>query len=529
MISNREKNWIVGSIFVFAAVMGIAYVVRGRLSGDEGWYLHASKLVMDGKAPYSDFFFTQAPLLPYIFGPVLRLIGESYYAGRTLCLALLLAGMGMMWKVSRDISGPAGEIVATALVGLNLFVIMQACSVMTPALALFFITASVFSLRSSCSPPMRAILSVLFMSMGAMVRLSLLPAVPLLVIYLYLAEGKRTSIVVVAIVTAVIALGAMLLPFVYLGGDRFFFGALGFHTSSRLASPALFIRYKLGFIGGCIREYLPVVFLGAVMITSLVLRFRRRSGGEFITYLKRNHFPVYLGATAVLVTLSHLTITMPWPTYEVMLLPLMALVIGAWTWSRLSSLNLGRKATLLAVISIIILACLAMPLEEYAVDAGGPFSPVEKMFEVCRFIEQNARRPITILTLDAGIAYQGGFDLLPGLEMSEFSYFPTWSRERCGAYNVVNVDILREAIGDGVPGIIALRNRDIYMIGGKNPAGFMDLIRSRYRWINTATQYGQFYEPLHIFKRKKEVTCPGGKASPGPETFPGIPDHLLPW
>ena len=58
--------------FAFA-VLAFAAVWLGGLNQDEGWYLYAARLVGEGKLPYRDFFFTQGPVLPFIYSvlPVL--------------------------------------------------------------------------------------------------------------------------------------------------------------------------------------------------------------------------------------------------------------------------------------------------------------------------------------------------------------------------------------------------------------------------------------------------------------------------
>ena len=72
------------------------YVSQHRLiDGDEGFYLLASRLVMQHKAPYLDFFYTQAPLLPYVFGWWFKLTGFSWYSARIFC-ALMSTAVGAM-------------------------------------------------------------------------------------------------------------------------------------------------------------------------------------------------------------------------------------------------------------------------------------------------------------------------------------------------------------------------------------------------------------------------------------------------
>ena len=63
--------------------------------GDEGVYAYASRLAVHGRIPYRDFFYEQAPLLPYVYGPVDRLSGESWYALRGLSVVFAV-GVGLL-------------------------------------------------------------------------------------------------------------------------------------------------------------------------------------------------------------------------------------------------------------------------------------------------------------------------------------------------------------------------------------------------------------------------------------------------
>ena len=68
------------------------------IGGDEGFYLLASRLVLEGKVPYLDFFYIQAPLLPYIYGLWIKCFGISWISARTLS-ALLTTTLGVLLYV----------------------------------------------------------------------------------------------------------------------------------------------------------------------------------------------------------------------------------------------------------------------------------------------------------------------------------------------------------------------------------------------------------------------------------------------
>ena len=54
------------------------------IDGDEGYYLFAAKLLLDGKTIYKDFFYPQTPLLPYIYKWWFSITGISWINARLL-------------------------------------------------------------------------------------------------------------------------------------------------------------------------------------------------------------------------------------------------------------------------------------------------------------------------------------------------------------------------------------------------------------------------------------------------------------
>lgn len=54
-----------------ALLYGAVFVPMGMfrlVDGDEGAYLLAARLVMEGKLLYHDFFYAQTPVIPYLYG-----------------------------------------------------------------------------------------------------------------------------------------------------------------------------------------------------------------------------------------------------------------------------------------------------------------------------------------------------------------------------------------------------------------------------------------------------------------------------
>ena len=87
-----------GEALLVAAIQAAVFVPLATyrfVDGDEGVYAYASRLAAHGSLPYRDFFYEQGPLLPYVYGLVARLLGESWYALRGLSVTFAIV-LGML-------------------------------------------------------------------------------------------------------------------------------------------------------------------------------------------------------------------------------------------------------------------------------------------------------------------------------------------------------------------------------------------------------------------------------------------------
>src|SRR5438445_13689964 len=82
------------SCLYFAAL--VYYATVRRVDADEGFYATAARLVWRGKAPYKDFFYQQAPLLPYVYSWVWAIRPNSLVAMRVLS-AVFCAAATLLW------------------------------------------------------------------------------------------------------------------------------------------------------------------------------------------------------------------------------------------------------------------------------------------------------------------------------------------------------------------------------------------------------------------------------------------------
>ena len=81
------------------------------VDGDEGVYGYAARLALHGNLPYRDFFYEQAPLLPYVYGP----LSGSWYGLRGLSVVFAIAVGLLLFRLVRKRNGPAAAFAAVVL------------------------------------------------------------------------------------------------------------------------------------------------------------------------------------------------------------------------------------------------------------------------------------------------------------------------------------------------------------------------------------------------------------------------------
>ncbi len=134
------------------------------IDGDEGFYLLASRLVMQHRAPYLDFFYTQAPLLPYAYAAWFRVTGVSWFAARVFAALQTAVLGGLIYQhVCRETGKWLAGLAAVLLFASSSFVFAWYPIVKTfPLAALFLFLAYIIFVRQSPSGWWIATAGVLF-------------------------------------------------------------------------------------------------------------------------------------------------------------------------------------------------------------------------------------------------------------------------------------------------------------------------------------------------------------------------------
>lgn len=159
-----------------AAVFGPLVAFR-FVDGDEGAYAYASRLAVHGHVPYRDFFYEQMPLLPYVYGAWIGVLGESWYAIRSLSALVALAIGGLVYlHVERRHGGRWPALAALALYALSGLVFGYFSLVKTFALASLFLLGAYVLVDARARP--RWLAAGLLVGLAVDTRLVFAAAVP---------------------------------------------------------------------------------------------------------------------------------------------------------------------------------------------------------------------------------------------------------------------------------------------------------------------------------------------------------------
>jgi hypothetical protein len=113
---TRKAKLLLIAIFAVQLLV-FAFIARHRfIDQDEGAYLLASRMVLLHKTPYLDFFWNQAPLLPYVYAGWMSGAGVSWSAGRWLCVLLTsILGLLVFSHVNEQTRNRAAGLVAVIM------------------------------------------------------------------------------------------------------------------------------------------------------------------------------------------------------------------------------------------------------------------------------------------------------------------------------------------------------------------------------------------------------------------------------
>ena len=148
MSHRRLRTFLALGVLLHLLVAGWFAAVR-PLDGDEGYYGLAAQLVAEGRTPYVDFFYPQAPLLPHVYAPGAALLGVSELPdlrSLSVLLSVLTLAMVANWLLRAHASRPGAALTALLLLALSPELLTWNVTIKTFAWANLGVFASLWAL-----------------------------------------------------------------------------------------------------------------------------------------------------------------------------------------------------------------------------------------------------------------------------------------------------------------------------------------------------------------------------------------------
>ena len=526
--SHRFCLGCAAALLAGATVVLYAFAVWfGNLNQDEGWYLYAAIRVAEGARPYRDFFFTQGPLLPYVYALFSGLWTPfGVLGGRILTALMGLAGCVMAAGLARR-AVPAQRAAEAGLIA-------------------FGVTGSICSHLFHYDPqkPMRC--SCLFWRNGVLSlcvsrrcktrsALSCMWALPAGLLIAF-AAGTRLSLGALLPVTAL-----ALLVTCRKTGAAFFWFALGGGVGLALVYGPCLMEAREAFIFGqtyhvsrggrdwfylagsfsrTVRAYLPMALLTAALIIFRIFRSgivgqNAQEEPAGVRY-QGGMWPAIWTLGFLAVFLVHLFSPFPYDDYQVPVMGLLAAALAGWVANSTSSGTLRGCLCLFWTVASL-LAAFASPLaQEWFVHGQDRFWVVRKPMPdlallrlTARDVRALAEEDRLLLRQNTYLAVEAGMRVPDGLEMGPFSYFPELGDEDAQRFHVMNTRRLSELITSASCRVaafsgygLAVRAPVMDEVPHAERQMFFSKVGKYYDRVQEVPGFGQNGTTLQIWKRR---------------------------
>jgi dolichyl-phosphate-mannose-protein mannosyltransferase len=473
MEMNRTCKFLLVPVFL-ALLCFFLFVARHRfINLDEGFYLLASRLVLQHKAPYLDFFYTQAPLLPYAYGLWMKLFGISWFSARHFSAALtIILGLLVYEHVCRETQRWIAGLAAVVLFASSTYIFAWFPLAMTFSLAsLFLFGAYVIASRlTSASPAWLVAVAGLLFGLSVDTRSYVVGLAPVFLWWIFRHSETRSRIARILWFLGgfTIGLGPSLCLFAA-SPDLFLFNNLGYHA----------IRSNSGLIGawrGKLRVARTVLFgpgdngfqfsLLSTVSFAGILVLRIRKGAALLAFL----IALVLGVISILPT-------PPLVQYFCMCMPFLIVAAVSGASDYVASLRAGRPKQLAVLASIALLAAFVassppsfrryLVTGRFVIGVGGPHDAqnwtLDRVSAVSKAIDQLAAPDEKIASFWPGYIFASKAEPYPGFENNSVGRMIAnkLTVEQRAKYHILAESEIEADFAAHTPRIAVVGNQDI--------------------------------------------------------------------
>ena len=538
MLRDRAFKIFYFLVVVVALLSALALcffnVLYGNLNQDEGWYLYAARCVSDGLHPYKDFFFTQAPFMPWFYSLFDGVWGShGLLGGRifTTFLGLLSSfcvGAMAVRSVSRNYAKEAG-LIAFSLVSCNLYHCYFTTIPKTYALTSLLLysgclvlTFCFFRKRRSHSMLSRmwALPAGFLMALAAGARLSVGIVLPVITLGLLFNWRKCGSAFFWFALGGFIGLAALFAPVFFSAKEEFLF-CQSFHVQRDGSNVDPFL--VLGSLSRVIRAYLTqFVLLVALVLAALIRDPEKKSLSS-----KENDGYVYHGEVwpaiwffaFIAAFVVHIASPHPYDDYQVPVMGLLSAALAVWS---VNAFEKKRTRIILAIGTVLAvnMCSFSSPLLQACFVSGQDRfwvirkqqSDIEELQDAARCVNALIDGDDTLLTQDVYLAVECGLKVPRGFEMGPFGYFPELSDNDASKYHVFNRNGMMKLLASAPCEVAAFSGYGLSIqapVMDRVPHSeyqlFMNELSRNYDFVQEVPDFGQNNTLLQILKRRKSV------------------------
>ena len=407
-----------------ALLLGTAFITVSRvrlIDGDEGFYLLAAKLVFQGKVLYSDFLYTQMPLLPFAYGSWMRIAGDTWNSARLLsAIFATVLGCLLYWHVTRITGSWLAGCLAALLFVSSTPAVVWFTVVKTFSLSALLLFGAYVAVWGGSGKWALAVSGLLF-ALSVDCRLYLVGLAPVFLLSIYC---RRTAFPNPLTPYAWFfgGLGLGLSPNLYWivrDYGNFYFDNLGYHvgrSSAGLVGAYFQKREMLLQVTGLLpsREWFGLPFGFLLLMNGMSFLFHRRLPGP------RAWPSMYIALAIILLS------TLPTPTYQqYYCLAVPFLIVGAVSFAWELSRSRVRILALLVVLTMNLIL-ISSDLRRYTSTGEGvvgiwdPENAIDWRLPSVRRISRELDRQVApgepVLSFWPGYMVESQAASVPGME-----------------------------------------------------------------------------------------------------------------
>lgn len=464
MPNNREQQWTKLILVAFVAHLGLGmwFVERGLLNGDEGWYLYAARQIALGLQPYSDFGFFQMPVFPVVVSGTIDAGPGALLAARWMSWLTLALGTGVATLAATRVAGKGGALIAVLGMGLHPLVVASGVLAKPFGLTILLLAAGLFLVAGTHLRPARVVSGFVLMALAVGCRLSVLAPV------LILAMAQRGRL-------RVVAMGGLMFGLALSG--QYFIGV----------EPGLLWDQLVGFHlgdGGSLSSrggwMVHLVTVWGLSVAGWIPGDREESIPGLL--------PASVVAVLVHVLPAHLHVE-----HLVAVSPLLIVAVAA-RW--------GRRIHEPRVFGCgIALMALTSASSARFVHLDSTVATVQQTMDLGAYIREHTPKDMPLLTQQLALAVESDRSVLPGLEMGRFGWSPELTKAEAVRSHRMSIQRLDSAISGPIGGIV-IAGGDFDEV---RRAAVLYAAQTRFPNHRRVEMYGQFLEPIDLYVPEGET------------------------